>query len=81
MVKGVVHLQLRRKRDGEAFLDGYKPALFVEKTSTNLHLLEGYPSYSYMMRGIFYFSKTKKSRGYFYKRLKRLKRILMKNVV
>jgi len=55
---------LRWKRDGEAFLDGYKPALLIEKTSPNLHLLEGYPSYPYDEKNIFFFQNERVERKF-----------------
>jgi len=55
---------LKRKRDGEAFLDGYKPALLIEKTSPNLHFLEGYPSYSYDEKNIFFFQNERVERKF-----------------
>lgn len=54
----------KKKRDGEAFLDGYKPALLIEKRNPNLHLLEGYPSYPYDEQNIFFFQNEREKQKF-----------------
>ena len=48
-------LQSKRKGFGEAFLDGYKPAILIERDHPNLHLLNDYPSYPFDEKLILFF--------------------------
>jgi len=49
----------KRKSYGRAFLDGYKPAILVEKDNPNLHLVKGYPSYEYDEKFMLFFQSEK----------------------
>lgn len=52
-------LQSKRKGFWEAFLDGYKPAILIERDHPNLHLLKDYPSYPYDEKLILFFQDEK----------------------
>lgn len=43
------------KREYEAFLDGYKPAIVLESNSRYLHLVKDYPNYRYKEMFIYFF--------------------------
>src|SRR5690606_39618135 len=49
----------KRKSYGRAFLDGYKPAILIERDHPNLHLLKDYPSYPYDEKLILFFQDEK----------------------
>jgi hypothetical protein len=48
-------LELRKKRDHEAFLDGYKPALIIEPYRQTYPLVEHYPHMKYDEDNTFFF--------------------------
>jgi len=56
--------KVKIKRDYEAFLDGYKPALIMAKCSKYLHLVEHYPSYCFD-KDVIYFFQTNEQREEF----------------
>jgi len=59
------------KREYEAFLDGYKPAIVLESYSKHLHLVEDYPSYRYNEIFIYFF-QTDGQRKEFIKKINKV---------
>jgi len=56
--------KFKRKGFGEAFLDGYKPAILIERDNPNLHLVNDYPSYSYDENLILFFQNEELRKQY-----------------
>jgi len=60
------------KREYEAFLDGYKPAIVLESYSRYLHLVKDYPNYCYKEM-FMYFFQTDEQRKKFIKEINEVK--------
>lgn len=58
------NLQSKRKGYGRAFLDGYKPAILIERDNPNLHHVNDYPSYSYDENLILFFQNEELRKQY-----------------
>ena len=58
------NMQSIRKGFGRAFLDGYKPAILIERDNPYLHLVRGYPSYQYDEWNILFFQNDELRRRF-----------------
>lgn len=65
--------RVKIKRDYEAFLDGYKPALIMATRSKYLSLVEHYPSYHFD-EDVIYFFRTDEQRDWFIEKIEEVEK-------